>query len=103
MYKKRQSVNKGSYDVKSNPFCSDVRIHRPLSFYVRGGVDIKGQDMRPPLPSVSDDVDAPGEVNLLTDANYNMLDLAELASVAATESERRALEKATGEHLEESE
>ena len=100
MYKKRQRVNKGSYNSKSNPFCSEVRIYRPLSFYVRGGVDVTGQDMRPPLPSVADDVDAPGEVNLLTDATINQLDLMELASVAATESERRALEKASKEHLE---
>ena len=103
MYKKRQRVNKGSYNVKLNPFCFEARVYRPLSFYVRGGVDITGQNMRPPLPSVADDADAPGEVNLLTDANINQLDLMELASVAATESERRALEKASKEHLEDSE
>lgn len=100
MYHKNQRINRGKYSIVSRPFCGDVRIHRPLSFYVRGGVDISGPDMRPPLPSVADDADAPGEINLLTDATVDRLDLAELASRAATVSERRALEKASGEKLD---
>lgn len=97
MYKKRERVNRGTYSCSSNPFCSDIRLHRPVSFYVRGGVDLQGQDNRPPLPSVADDADAPGEVNLLTDATVDRLDLMDLAFVAASESERRALEKASKE------
>lgn len=100
MYRKKQRINSGKYSIVSRPFCCEARIYRPLSFYVRGGVDIAGQDMRPPLPSVADDADAPGEINLLTDATVDRLDLADLASQAATVSERRALEKAAREKIE---
>lgn len=100
MYHKKQHVNYGSYSKTTRPFCSDERIYRPLSFYVRGGVDLAGQDRRQPLPSVADDADAPGEINLLTDATVDRLDLADLASGAATVSERRALEKATKDKID---
>lgn len=100
MYRKIQRVNRGSYNRTSKPFCPDVRISRPLSFYVRGGVDISGVDKRPPLPSVADDPEAPGMVNLLTDATVDKLDLFELAGHAEREAEIRALEKATGDYIE---
>lgn len=97
MYKKQKRINVGSYSLSTNPFCSELRIYRPLSFYFRGGVDLTGQDRRQPLPSVADDADAPGEINLLTDATVDRLDL---ASGAATVSERRALEKATKDKID---
>ena len=100
MYIKRQRVNRGISDLKLNPFCSEVRIYRPLSFYARGGVDLAGQDRRPPLPSEVDDKDFPGEVNMLTDSSIGLLDILDFAAGAECDSERRALEKAAKEKVE---
>ena len=103
MYTKRQRVNKGSYDVKSNPFCKDVRIYRAPSFYIRGGVDLSGNDRRKPLPSAPDDPDHPGDVNLLTDPTVDRLALLDYATDLDNIADQRAVENATGDNIEKSE
>lgn len=100
MYLKRHRINQGECSEHFNPFCSEPRVYRSAAFYARGGVDIRGTDPRKPLPSAPDDPDAPGEVNLLTDATVNKLDLLDYATTIDNEADRRAVESATGEKLD---
>lgn len=96
MYLKRHRINSGAYCARFYPFCSETRIHRSQSFYARGGVDLRGSDPRKPLPSAPDDPEHPGEVNLLTDATVDRLDLLDLATSLDHEADMRALEDSAG-------
>lgn len=103
MYRKKVLLGKcncGSTFL--NPFCDDIRVARPLSYYYDGGVDLDGVSDRPPLPAHFDDAEsvADGVVDVSTDARVSKFDLLDYASHEATESAKRAAEKLTGEHLE---
>lgn len=94
MYKSRLIRHSVSSDEVRNPFCSDLRIARPVSYYVRGGVDLDGITARPPLPSSFDSPDevSDGLVDIGTDARVSRLDIAAEASKAyRSASEKRAL------------
>ena len=95
MYLKKRLLNHGFASCgRFNPFCSETRIARPLSYFVRGGIDLDGVSSRPPLPSVSDTVEdvSSGDVDIATDARVSRLDILDYASQAFTESEKRAAE-----------
>ncbi len=98
MYKKRirPCCSTGEIDkvVNVNPFCDDVRIARPVSYFVKGGIDLDGVSNRPPIPGTSSDADAisDGVVDIATDPTLSRLDIMDYASVAASESEARAAE-----------
>ena len=100
MYSKRQRINRGSYGLTSNPFCKESRVYRSPSFYIRGGVDLSGKDNRKPLPSACDDPDHPGEVNMLTDATVDRLELLDYATNLDHIADLKAVETATGDHVE---
>lgn len=93
MYTKRTLVNHGSIEHDCNPFVERVSVARPVSYYVRGGVDLDGVSTRKPLPAAFDTSDAiaAGEVDVFTDATVSKLDLLDMASTMAAESEARAL------------
>lgn len=94
MYKPRLIRHSVSSDEVPNPFCPDLRIARPVSYYVRGGVDLDGITTRPALPSSFDSPEevADGLVDIGTDARISRLDIAAEASKAyRSASEKRAL------------
>lgn len=92
MYPKKRLLNRGSARGSYNPFCSEIRIARPFSYYVKGGVDLDGISTRPPLPSHFDDADgiSSGEVDMATDPRIGRMDIVDYASERYSESERRA-------------
>ena len=93
MYVKRTLVNHGSASHDFNPFADRVSIARPISYYVRGGVDLDGVATRQPLPEAFDDAEAvaSGQADIFTDSTVGKLDLLDMASVMASESQSRAL------------
>lgn len=93
MYKKRVIVNIGSASGAFNPFVERVSVAHPMSYYIEGGVDLDGVSTRKPLPAAFDDAEsvASGDVDIFTDATISKLDLMDIASVAASESQARAL------------
>lgn len=76
-----------------NPFVDKVVVARPMSYYLNGGVDLDGISTRKPLPDAFDDAEsiASGDVNVFTDPTVGKLDLMDMASTMASESESRAL------------
>lgn len=76
-----------------NPFVDKVVVARPMSYYLNGGVDLDGVSTRKPLPDAFDDAEsiASGDVNVFTDPTVGKLDLMDMASTMASESESRAL------------
>jgi hypothetical protein len=70
-----------------------------LSYYIDGGVDLDGISNRKPLPAAFDDAEsiASGDVNVFTDATVSKLDLMDMASVVASESQARALKDGANE------
>lgn len=82
-----------------NPFVDKVVIARPMSYYLNGGVDLDGVSTRKPLPDAFDDAEsiASGEVNVFTDLTVGKLDLMDMASTMASESESRALKEGAKE------
>ena len=76
-----------------NPFVDKVVIARPMSYYLNGGVDLQGISTRKPLPAAFDDAEsiASGDVNVFTDPTVGKLDLMDMASIMASESQARAL------------
>ena len=82
-----------------NPFADKITVARPLSYYIKGGVDLDGVSNRKPLPAAFDDAEsiASGDVNIFTDATVSKLDLMDMASVAASESQARALKDGANE------
>lgn len=102
MYKKKNLVSKIDFlDTVSdlNPFMDKIAIARPLSYYIEGGVDLDGISNRKPLPAAFDDAEsiASGDVNVFTDATVSKLDLMDMASVVASESQARALKDGANE------
>ena len=82
-----------------NPFTDKITIARPLSYYIEGGVDLDGISNRKPLPAAFDDAEsiASGDVNVFTDTTVSKLDLMDMASVVASESQARALKDGANE------
>ena len=99
MYKKRVITNIGSASGAFNPFVERVSIAHPMSYYVEGGVDLDGVSTRKPLPAAFDDAEsaASGGVDVFTDATVSKLDLMDMASVTASESQARALKNGANE------
>lgn len=102
MYKRKNLVSEiDSWNTVSdlNPFADKFAIARPLSYYIEGGVDLEGISNRKPLPVAFDDAEsiASGDVNVFTDAIVSKLDLMDMASVVASESQARALKDGANE------
>lgn len=84
---------------KINPFCDCVRLARPLSYYVKGGVDTDGYADRVGPPEHYDTPDESGvldgTVDASTDSRVSRLDIVDMASQMATESALRASKEIT--------
>ena len=82
-----------------NPFVDKVVAAHPMSYYLNGGVDLDGISTRKPLPDAFDDAEsiASGDVNVFTDPTIGKLDLMDMASTMASESESRALKDGANE------
>lgn len=99
MYKKKKITYPPCFTEDSfssreyNPFVDKVVVARPMSYYLNGGVDLDGVSTRKPLPDAFDDAEsiASGDVNIFTDPTVGKLDLMDMASTMASESESRAL------------
>ena len=99
MYKKNKITyppcfsEDSSLPCEYNPFVDKVVVARPMSYYLNGGVDLDGVSTRKPLPDAFDDAEsvASGDVNIFTDPTVGKLDLMDMASTMAFESESRAL------------
>lgn len=99
MYKKKKITyppcisEDSTSSCEYNPFVDKVVIARPMSFYLNGGVDLDGVSTRKPLPDAFDDAEsiASGDINVFTDPTVGKLDLMDMASTMASESESRAL------------
>lgn len=99
MYKKKKitcpscSSKESSSLCDYNPFVDRVVVAHPMSYYLNGGVDLQGISTRKPLPAAFDDAEsiAFGDVNVFTDPTVGKLDLMDMASTMASESESRAL------------
>lgn len=99
MYKKKRITcsscfsDSPSESLDFNPFVDKVAVARPMSYYLNGGVDLDGISTRKPLPDAFDDAEsiASGDVNVFTDPTVGKLDLMDMASTMASESQARAL------------
>lgn len=99
MYKKKKITYPPCFSEDSfssceyNPFVDKVVVARPMSYYLNGGVDLDGISTRKPLPDAFDDAEsvASGDINVFTDPTVGKLDLMDMASTMAFESESRAL------------
>ena len=99
MYKKKKITYPPCFSEDSfssceyNPFVDKVVVARPMSYYLNGGVDLDGVSTRKPLPDAVDDAEsiASGDVDIFTDPTVGKLDLMDMASTMAFESESRAL------------
>lgn len=99
MYKKKKITcsscfsDNPSESLDFNPFVDKVIIARPMSYYLNGGVDLDGISTRKPLPDAFDDAEsiASGDVDVFTDPTVSRLDLLDMASAMASESQARAL------------
>lgn len=99
MYKKKKITYPPCISEESissceyNPFVDKVVIARPMSYYLNGGVDLQGISTRKPLPAAFDDAEsiASGDVDVFTDPTVGKLDLMDMASTMASESQSRAL------------
>lgn len=99
MYKKKKITYPPCFSEDSfssceyNPFVDKVVVARPMSYYLNGGVDLDGVSTRKPLPDAFDDAEsiASGDVDIFTDLTVGKLDLMDMASTMASESESRAL------------
>lgn len=82
-----------------NPFVDKVVVARPMSYYLNGGVDLDGISTRKPLPAAFGDAEsiASGDVDVFTDPTVGRLDLMDMASTMASESQARALKEGANE------
>lgn len=82
-----------------NPFVDKVAVAHPMSYYLNGGVDLDGISTRKSLPDAFDDAEsiASGDVDVFTDPTVSRLDLMDMASTMASESQARALKDGAGE------
>jgi len=95
MYKKRISVKVADCDLVSiNPFAPDVRVARPISYFVKGGVDLSGTASRPPLPGTFADKEsiATGDIDISTDPTVGRLDILDYAQTLVSEHEKASAE-----------
>lgn len=105
MYKKKKITYPPCFSEDSfssceyNPFVDKVVVARPMSYYLNGGVDLDGVSTRKPLPDAFDDAEsiASGDVDIFTDPTVGKLDLMDMASTMASESESRALKEGAKE------
>lgn len=105
MYKKKKITYPPCFSEDSfssceyNPFVDKVVVARPMSYYLNGGVDLDGVSTRKPLPDAFDDAEsiASGDVDIFTDPTVGKLDLLDMASTMASESESRALKNGAQE------
>lgn len=99
MYKKKRLANFGSAVGEHSPFVNRISIAHPMSYYVKGGIDLDGVSDRSPLPAAFDDAEAvaSGDVDVFTDATVSKLDLMDMASTMASESQARALKDGASE------
>ena len=105
MYKKKKITYPPCFSEDSfssceyNPFVDKVVVARPMSYYLNGGVDLDGVSTRKPLPDAFDDAEsiASGDVDIFTDPTVGKLDLMDMASTMASESESRALKNGARE------
>ena len=105
MYKKKKITcppcisEDSTSSCEFNPFVDKVVVARPMSYYLNGGVDLDGVSTRKPLPAAFDDAEsvASGDVNVFTDPTVSRLDLMDMASTMASESESRALKEGAKE------
>lgn len=105
MYKKKKITYPPCFSEDSfssceyNPFVDKVVVARPMSYYLNGGVDLDGVSTRKPLPDAFDDAEsiASGDVDIFTDPTVGKLDLMDMASTMASESESRALKNGAQE------
>lgn len=99
MYKKKKITcshcfsDNPSESLDFNPFVDKVTVARPMSYYLNGGVDLDGISTRKSLPDAFDDAEsiASGDVDVFTDPTVGKLDLMDMASTMASESQARAL------------
>lgn len=99
MYKKKKITcppcisEDSTSSCEFNPFVDKVVVARSMSYYLNGGVDLDGISTRKPLPDAFDDAEsvASGDVNVFTDPTVSRLDLMDMASTMASESQARAL------------
>lgn len=99
MYKKKKITcppcisEDSTSSCEFNPFVDKVVVARPMSYYLNGGVDLDGISTRKPLPDAFDDAEsvASGDVDVFTDPTVSKLDLMDMASAMASESQARAL------------
>lgn len=105
MYKKKKIAyppcfsEDSSSSCEYNPFVDKVVVARPMSYYLNGGVDLDGISTRKSLPNAFDDSEsiASGDVDIFTDPTVGKLDLMDMASTMASESESRALKEGARE------
>lgn len=105
MYKKMKIIcppcfsEDSSLSCEYNPFVDKVVVAHPMSYYLNGGVDLDGVSTRKPLPDAFDDAKsiASGDVDVFTDPTVGKLDLMDMASTMASESESRALKAGVNE------
>lgn len=105
MYKKKKITcpscfsDNTSESLDFNPFVDKVAVAHPMSYYLNGGVDLDGISTRKPLPDAFDDAEsiASGDVDVFTDPTVSRLDLMDMASTMASESQARALKDGAGE------
>lgn len=105
MYKKKKINCPSCFSEDSSsaceyhPFVDKVVVARPMSYYLNGGVDLDGVSTRKPLPDAFDDAEsiASGDVNVFTDPTVSRLDLMDMASTMASESQASALKDGAGE------
>ena len=88
-----------SSSCEYHPFIDKVVVAHPMSYYLNGGVDLDGISTRKPLPAAFDDAEsiASGDVDVFTDPTVSRLDLMDMASAMASESQARALKDGAGE------
>ncbi len=99
MYKKKKITcsscfsDNPSESLDFNPFVDKVTVARPMSYYLNGGIDLDGISTRKSLPDAFDDAEsiASGDVDVFTDPTVGKLDLMDMASTMASESQARAL------------
>lgn len=105
MYKKKKITyppcisEDSSSSCEYHPFTDKVVVAHPMSYYLNGGVDLDGISTRKPLPDAFDDAEsiASGDVDVFTDPTVGRLDLMDMASTMASESQARALKDGAGE------
>lgn len=105
MYKKKKITPPPCFSEDSSlsreyhPFVDKVVVAHPMSYYLNGGVDLEGISTRKPLPDAFDDAEsiASGDVDVFTDPTVGKLDLMDMASSMASESQARALKDGANE------